>query len=179
MIESEVREEYFEWLEKLVCGKRYSRTISYRKLLEYLHSVEFTYSFYKDSNRAEDGVDLRYQFIFEHNIDRSVEEYLDGPCSIFEMLVALAIRCEEWLDDPAYGDRTGQWFWKMIVNLGLGGMEDSTFDKNETARAVKIFLNRKYKADGRGGLFTIRGFDGDMRDLEIWDQMCRWMDTIS
>ena len=41
------------------------------------------------------------------------------------MMIALAIRCEEHImDDPDAGDRTGQWFWSMLVSLGLGSMDE-------------------------------------------------------
>ena len=36
-----IRNEYFEWMYDLVCGKRYSQEISYRKLLMLLHDTEF------------------------------------------------------------------------------------------------------------------------------------------
>ena len=105
-----VEQEYFEWLYDLVCDNRYSEGYSYRKLLSYLHDVEFTYTIPKDSNRAEDGLDLRYRFAYNTGREYA-EEYLDGPCSVLEMMVALAIRCEECImDDPKYGNRTGQWF---------------------------------------------------------------------
>lgn len=51
-----------------------------------------------------------------------IASYLDNrPCSVLEMIIALAIRLEEHImDDPDIGNRTGQWFWDMIVSLGLG-----------------------------------------------------------
>ena len=93
MSDDRIINEYFEWLSDLVCGKRYSKKISYRKLLSYLHSITFNYSIPNDVNRAKDGIDLRYRFAMTHGY-RDVPMCLDGPCSIFEMIAALAIRCE-------------------------------------------------------------------------------------
>ena len=183
MTRAEVISEYFKWLSKLVCGRRYSKQVSYSKLLMYLHDTDFRYSIQRDQNRAENGIDLRYRFALLLDQEESSDvilEYLDGPCSVLEMMVALSIRCEEdIMDDPNVGDRTGQWFWGMIVNLGLGSMTDSRFDRRYASDVVNRFLDREYAPDGRGGLFTIRNCDRDLRDVEIWRQMCLYLDSIT
>lgn len=174
-----IENEYFEWLYNLVCGERFSDQTSYRKLLMYLHTIEFTYSIPKDSNRAEDGKDLRWRFAL-YNDDRSLSEYLIGPCSVLEMMIALAIRCEEnIMDNPNIGDRTGQWFWGMITSLGLGSMYDSRFDKQFVNEIINAFLERDYRPDGKGGLFTIKNCDSDLRTVEIWYQLCWYLDSIT
>ena len=98
---------------------------------------------------------------------------------MLEMLVSVAISCEEIMDDPQIGNRTGQWFWNMIVNLGLGSMIDSRFDKEYVDEVVRRFLNRQYDPDGTGGLFTIRNCDVDLRTVEIWYQLCWYLDSIT
>lgn len=180
-----VVDKYFNWMYDLMCSKRFHKDISYRKLFMTLHDIEFTYSIEKDFNRAEDGIDLRYRFAtstynrYVDEVDDIVEE-LDGPCSVLEMLIALAIRCEEnIMDDPAYGNRSTFWFWGMIRNLGLSSTNDERFDKVKVIDAVNIFLNREYAPDGRGGLFTIKNCTEDLRDVEIWVQLCWYLDTIS
>ena len=62
MTKNEIKNEYFNWMCELVCGDRYAVTISYRKLLMRLHDTEFTYLIERDSNRANDGMQLRYRF---------------------------------------------------------------------------------------------------------------------
>lgn len=171
--------EYFEWMERLVCENRYSSAISYDKLLKYLHGRFFTYTIARDENRASDGVDLRYRFLYEHDYDESIYFTEDAPCSILEMMVALAIRCEEGImDNTAFGNRTGQWFWGMIVSLGLGSMTDERFDLEFVEFVIDRFLDREYEPDGRGGLFTIKNCDIDLRTVEIWHQMCWYLDAI-
>lgn len=178
MIKNEVEKEYFEWLYEFICNGRFSKNNSYDKLLAYLHSVDFTYILPKDANRFEDGKDLRCRFMYHNDLDEDILDYLDGPCSVLEMMIALSIRCEEIMDDPSVGDRTRQWFWKMIVNLGLGSMTDRCFKSSYVDDVVMRFLDRKYEPDGRGGLFWVKNCDNDMRKFEIWIQMLWYLDTI-
>ena len=179
MLADQIRNEYFDWMINLVNGNRGPKEISYIKLLEYLHNTEFTYLILRDRNRAEDGVDLRYRFglIRKHP---EYPEYLSGPSSVLEMMIALAIRCEECImDDPAYGNRTSQWFWGMIVSLGLGGMTDAIFDRDYVEECLTRFLNREYERNGKGGLFTVKGTRRDMRKMEIWYQLNAYLNSIA
>ncbi len=181
MTKNELNNAYFEWMYQLVCDDEYSRGLSYRKLLYLLHDTDFTYTNPLDSNRYEDGIGLRYRF----GIDRGycedmIVEYLDiRPCSILEMMIALSIRLEEHImDDPEIGNRTGQWFWDMIVNLGLGSMDDAKFNKRRAIDILNRFLNRDYERDGKGGLFRIEHSKYDMRDVEIWYQANWYLNSI-
>lgn len=170
---------YFSWLCDFVCFERFSSEISYRKLLMVLHKTEFTYIIPMDVNRANDGIDLRWRFVCEHPEFDDAELYLEGPCSVLEMLVALSLRCEETImDDTRFGNRTSQWFWGMITNLGLGSMSDERFDKRYVKDRINIFLNREYSPDGKGGLFKIRNCEYDLRYIEIWTQLNWYLDTI-
>lgn len=178
-VEDRVRAEYFEWMYDLVCGERFSSKIaSYRQLLMFLHDAEFIYFVPHDENRAAEGIALRYRFCAS-TYDEDLEWCLDGPCSVLEMMIALAIRCEEnIMDDPEFGDRTSQWFWQMITNLGLGAMYDSNYNEWLVNDVVTRFLNREYEPDGRGGLFTVKGWYRDMRDAEIWHQLMAYINSI-
>jgi hypothetical protein len=129
-----------------------------------------------DANRAAKGMDLRWRFVLRTD-NRDLYEYLDGPCSVLEMMIALAITCEEnIMDDPRVGDRTGQWFWSMIYNLGLKHMTDDNFDEEYVAEVIDRFLNREYEPDGRGGLFRIKNCAYDLRHVEIFHQLCWYLD---
>lgn len=170
--------EYFDWIYDMMCGIRYSKQISYKKLLMHLHSIPFIYSIPRDSNRASDGVGLRRRFALSRGYT-NIEEYLDGPCSVLEMMVALSIRCEESImDEPTVGDRTSQWFWGMIVNLGLGSMIDSRYDAHVVDEIINRFMYREYEPDGKGGLFRIPNCEQDLRTVEIWYQLCWYLDRI-
>ena len=82
------------------------------------------------------------------------------------------------MDDPQVGNRTGEWFWGMITNLGLGSMTDSRYDRQRVDDVIFRFLHRGYDRDGRGGLFRVRNCHQDMRDVEIFYQLCYYLDEI-
>lgn len=178
MYRDQIINDYFEWLWNFTKCRGHSQN---RKIITLLHNIEFRYSIPMDANREEDGIDLRYRFITEVGIPKNYQEvygYLDGPCSVLEMMIALAIRCEESImDDPDIGDRTSEWFWLMMKNLGLDYMSDRKFDRDIAEEKISIFLDRRYKRNGEGGLFVVNG-RRDLRKVEIWYQMCWYLDTI-
>ncbi len=172
MTQNELIDQYFDWMYQLVADDRYTNK-SYRKLFMRLYDTEFIYTIPMDGNRAEDGIELRYRFGREQLYsDAMIASYLDDrPCSILEMMIALSIRCEEHImDDPDIGNRTGQWFWSMLVSLGIGAMDDRKFDRYFVDRTLERFLDRRYERNGEGGLFTVNN-GRDMRQTEIWYQM--------
>lgn len=176
-----IEREYFEWLCNIVCDS-FSEQASYEKLLTYLYNFTYEYSLPMDENRAEDGRGMRYRFartkVPVANVWDIMHE-LDFECTMLEMMVALSVRCEEWMDDTSYGDRTGQWFWQMVVSLGLGGMTDDRFDYELADDIMYRFRNRKYAPNGKGGLFTINNCHDDLRRVQIWYQMCWYLDSIT
>lgn len=178
MMYDTIANDYFAWLCNVVCGGRFPSNVSFRRLLTYLHSREFVYIMPMDENRANNGINLRYRFERSYASADDVAASLDGGCSVLEMMVALAFKIEEFMDNPRMGDRTSQWFWNMIVSLGLGSMNDDNYDRDYVVECVDRFLNREYEPNGKGGLFTIRGCEEDLRDVEIWSQMCWYINTI-
>ena len=172
----DINRDYFDWLCSMVSDSKISKR-SYNKLLEYLHNSEFTFIIPMDENRCIDGANLRYRFGLEHNIgDPVIASCLDNePCSILEMMVALAVRCEEQIMGTPGHNLPGRWFWMMIKSLGLQDMYDSNFDGEFVNFTVWRFLNREYERDGEGGLVHIPGIREDMRAMEIWYQMMRYL----
>lgn len=172
--------QYFEWMAALIYDKRHMRRASWNKLFRTLFRTEFTCVLDLDENRAQDGLDLRYRFAYETGYSEdAVKHSMNSPCSMLEMMVALARRCEESImDDPCYDDRTGKWFFEMIESLGLGSMSDDAFDREYVKTVISRFLRRAYSSDGRGGLFTVHTPEIDMRSTEIWYQMMRYLNEI-
>lgn len=175
MMQDQIKQEYFRWISNLVFNDHDTKNLTYNKLFTLLHSIDFYYDIYMDHNRSLDGVDLRDKFRYYNNYDINVIEQALGfsePCSVLEMMIALACRIEEQImdDDYHYGDRTSQWFWNMIVSLGLHGMSDINFNEGAARNIIDNFLNHRYKPNGQGGLFTLYNCKYDLRKEEIWTQ---------
>lgn len=178
----QITNEYFDWMYDYVCKGRAHKEVSYRKLFAYLHDTEFTYCLERDENRAYDGVCLRRRFARtkDERDYNYILDILDRPCSVLEMMLALAIRFEEEImDNPLYGNRIKQWFWSMMKNMGLNMMTDAAFDKRYVERSINTMLNRTYDPNGRGGLFYIPNCQDDLRKFEIWTQLCWFSNAFS
>ena len=182
MLQNDLENKHFEWLYNIVCDNDDSyKHLTYYKLLYFLYNTEFTYIVMMDRNRVREGINFRYRFGREFGYDRDfIDGYFDDkPCSILEMMVALAFNAEEQImDDPDYGNRTGQWFWNMIVSLGLGSMHDDNFDEGYVRGVIYRFLTRNYEPNGKGGLFTVENCPYDLRDMEIWAQFTWYLSGI-
>ena len=165
-----LREQYFNWLSDITHLTQHSFLL--RKLFE----TEFWWTIPFDANRADDGVQLRYRFGRMSSIPDPVtcDELDICPCSMLEMMVALAIRAEEdIIGDEKIGDRTGLWIHDMLVSLGLMGYVDSVYDEREVNYILNCFMEHRYARTGEGGLFTIPDLElnRDMRNVEIWSQL--------
>ena len=161
---------YFVWLlDKINLSERNIMTSDqYGFLLDAMFQKTFYAVVNKDWNRSVDGELLREKFASEKNM----KEPDLGDCRVLEMLVALSIRIEnEVMYDHAYGDRTSEWFWMMVRNLGLLQFDNSHFSEKKVDEILTKFLDREYEPDGAGGLFPMKDSEKDQREIEIWWQM--------
>lgn len=165
--------EYFDWLYFTI--KRNNRR-KFRKLLSFLHTIPFKYTVDYDENRAIDGTTLRWYFVDDGNSDEILS--WKEPCTVLEMLIALAMKMESLMEKP--GEETGaeRWFWLMLSNLDLDWMNDSKFDKGYILERVNMFMDRRYESDGNGNIIYIPETRDDLRDVEIWYQTCWYLDSI-
>ena len=174
-----LQEQYFRWMVGLIRNPEYmTRDRSWMKLFRLLHDTEFVYTMELDENRANDGIELRYRFGWEKDfVNEQIAHSLDiRPCSMLEMMVALAHRCEEnIMDNPEKGNRTGVWFFQMLESLGLDRMDDDHFNQRIVEAILDDFINHRYSPDGHGGLFILKYPNRDMRKMEIWYQMNWWL----
>ena len=81
--------------------------------------------------------------------------------------------------DAELGDRTGMWLYGMLNSLGIADLTDGYFDIGQARRAIDVLLARSYCRNGRGGLFTVKNRNVDMRKAEIWYQMNWYLDEVN
>lgn len=170
-----IKDRYTKWMYNIVCENVCGKNITYYKLFSLLNNLYFETDFLKDDNRAQDGIDMRYHFLYERGLNDPNWE-LSGPCTIWEMILALSIRMEKTITyDYQYGDRTKQWFWSMLGSLGIGYMTDMLFDASIVKEVINKLLKHEYESNGNGGLFFIPNTKFDLRKVEIWDQMMLYL----
>jgi len=165
-------DDYYNWLLGLISNNEYY-VDEYTKVLDKLFNTEFYDLVKNDDNRIKDGLELRNRFadeVGEHLY--YVIDKLPPYCSILEMMIALAIRWESDVQqDPDLGDRSSEWFWLMMDNLGLLEFDNKYYDDEIVSDILQEFLDRKYCKDGTGGLFMVKNSKIDMRKVEIWYQI--------
>ena len=156
-----IASDYFFWL----CDK-VGYQDDYDGLMRFLFDTEFYWVIPMDRSRAIDGLDLRKEFMEESDVRGDWDD--GNPCSILEMMVALAIRVEE----SVLGDPDICLFWRMIDHLGLSGIEN----EDELRERVDDMLERRISRNGSGGLFPLRGYvRRDQRRVDIWEQCMGWI----
>lgn len=189
---------YFNWLCVLVHADDYLGKEWYI-LAKILHDVEFYWTVPNDDNRASDGVKLREVWLStlkNEAEDLGVGTYipmdaLKGPCTMLEMMVALASRLEsDVMQNDTDGNRTWLWFWYMVHNLisDANNMDCHWWHKactddsitpdvaNIIKEMVRICLDREYGVNGHGGcLFPLLNCLVDRREVEIWYQAQDWI----
>ena len=164
-----IKDDYFDYICDLV-----GIDPDYTELAHYLMSVPFNYILPMDANREADGIDLRYNFGYDCNIDQLIiaNELDIGQCSVLEMLAALSLR----VNNIITSEQNSQFvFWSMMENLGLESQTNEYFSESYCEDKINTFLNREYQPNGEGGLVTLLDPSTDLRNVEIWDQLIWWI----
>lgn len=164
---------YMTWLYQqfaVVSNKNPAR--SYWELTEQIYTIPFKWTVPNDDNRAEDGVELRDEFIAECEVDNVGIQWRQRECSFLEMLIALARRTSyNAMGTPA------EWFGKFLKNLGIC-FSDREYDVDaaiEVNLAADRINYRQYDRTGRGGIFPLDQPRQDQREVELWYQASAYL----
>ena len=163
---------YYTWLTNIVGLKHHT------KLLQELYLTPFRWVLEMDGNRIDDGLELRYRFGYSVGMTKEERDTLRSirPCSILEVMAAMALRCEEEYMHSGDDTTTQRWFYHMIASLGLMGMNDAKFDEAVVQEKLNKMMDRDYSPNGLGGLFFIPNYPEDLRTVELWYQMLAFLD---
>lgn len=172
MINEPVENLYFNWLcSRVLRVVNITPSLTYDTLFRTLHNTEFIWLLTGDDNRAEDGKELRREFLILADIPDDVDWRTVIPCSVFEMLIAFIRRCADNSNISAQ-----DWFWEIIENLGLKEVNDASgVAPEEIQDTLEIFLWRQYPPDGDGGMFPLQRPHRNQAELEIWYQFCDYL----
>ena len=87
-----------------------------------------------DDNRAEDGIELRAEFIIQADIPDQEEWRRNPGCSMLEMFIAFSKRAEYM----TIGITAKEWFWEFMDNLRLKHFNDAVFTVEHEQRVDEI-----------------------------------------
>ena len=154
--------DYYIWLKNIVWKP------GYNNLIKQLDEIVYQWSLESDANRAAGGENLRYSFAYETSTNE--EDVRVGPCTVLEMLIGVSSHIS---------DQTG-WeikdcFWMLMDNLGLTKCDDNHYNQDYVYDVINGWLNRNYLPNGWGSLFPLNDYQGDCRNLSVWDQMNAWI----
>lgn len=156
---------YIHWVLKERLGLTDKETRKHIFLVSALTKVEFIPRHPMDENRAIDGLELRDDFEYETGDYLDKSSGLLPQCSMFEMLAALAIRCENQLmRNLSLGDRTSKWFFEFLNNLGL-----LDCDKKDIRNICDEFM------DGTLEMFPLKKRGIKQKNEQIWKQLTAYI----
>lgn len=156
---------YVHWVLKEKLGLSDREVRKNLDMVLVLASVEFVWRHPMDENRAIDGLELRDDFEYETGdyLDKSSD--LPAQCSMFEMLAALAIRCENQLmRDSMVGDRTSKWFFEFLDNLGVTDCD---------IRDIKDICEEFMSGDVE--MFPLKKRGIKQKNEQIWKQLMAYL----
>ena len=166
-------EKYFNWLYEKIRPES-KNLFQYTKVCALAHRIIFDWTVPNDDNRAAEGKELRYEFMEELGIHPPPDkEWMGIDSSIFEMMVALSRRCDFIVEIGMDG-----WFDIFMTNLELEHYKDELYTPSDQARIMRMlnkFNERRYKPDGKYGLFPLKNPKKDQREVELWYQMSAYM----
>ena len=171
MIHNDVEDLYFKWLSTLVFPNEEIQR-NYIGLLNLLYEIRYVWdpNIPLDENRYIDGINLRESFSYKSKIPSDiVQNSIQGPCNILEMICALGIRIDNDIMATYYTGYDHGYFWiqKMLKNLNILQYDDLNFDEDAIRCKIDNFLHRRYSENGFGGLFYVPNSEKDMRRAKV------------
>lgn len=189
-----VKKSYFNYLLSLIKDDAHDPS-QYTKLCSLLFETPYQVLNPMDANRVSDAETLIDKWLDYAKVkdERLRQEYTKDlgtqlpslmGISIFEVLIALAIKVDDYiLGDPTKPDLPANLFWNFIDNIVSYGTFGSKYEKadyvlhddnwcDSTEETMKSALNRintrTYHPDGTGGLFPLKHARINQRKEELW-----------
>lgn len=169
-----VIKDYILWLGEKVKLDEKEECGGYNFLIKALYRKEFYWTNDMDENRSDEGKALRDIFAEDCGLD-DVPDEINGACTVLEMMIGLAKRWNGEVSLTEEEDRSDEYFWQMIHNLGLEGCTDDKFDPEIVREKLDILLDRDYPDNGEGSLFPLERSKESQKNIEIWYQLQNYL----
>ena len=131
---------------------------AYENVLQALFNTPFEAKVAKDENRLKDCRYLREKFGWP----------TVNPGNCLEVLIVVARDMEDILYDDRHGNRTVEWFWLMMSNMGLTEYTNARYEDTAVLDIIDKFVQRKYKTNGEGGPFPLRRPPNNQRRADLF-----------
>lgn len=169
-----------KWVEWLLSNvdyvNRYAYGLHIHKVVSALADISFEPMIQEDVGEVQNVLTMRgYWLEDQGRFDDSAQVYgYFGDVTVLEILICLAMRMEEIMLDDSYGDRTGQWFFTMLHNLGL--LDEQFRDENLKGEKTPDILRMVYE-QVRGFLTrdTVGKYPFNLPNREEERRMSLWM----
>ena len=159
---------YIHWVLKDRLGLTEKECKQNLCVVSALAGIEFAWRHPMDENRANEGLELRDDFEYETGDFLDKSSGLIPQCSMFEMLAALAIKCENQLmRNSLLGDRTSKWFFEFLDNLGILDCDER--DVDHIVDVCNDFM------DGRIDMFPLKKKGIKQKNEQIWKQLMAYL----
>ena len=154
--------DYMSWILDVFDG--HDHTCLFAQLMV----IPFTYSVKLDANLFPCVRNFRAKMGRDYDGNT-------GEPTVLEILCTLAVECEDKImHNDEFGNRTAQWFWIMLYNIGINIYDDACYNDRiaeKIEEKVDIFVNRMYDYYGDGGAFIVNRPYYDMREAPLWEQL--------
>lgn len=169
-----VIKDYILWLGEQIKLDEKDECGGYNFLIKALYRKEFYWTNDMDENRSDEGKALREIFAEDCGLDYIPDE-INGACTVLEMMIGLSKRWNGEVSLTEEEDRSDEYFWQMISNLGLEGCTDDKFDPDMVREKLDILLDRDYPDNGEGSLFPLERSKESQKNIEIWYQLQNYL----
>lgn len=177
-------ELYLDWLLRLINAENYKGK-SYINLCKLLHKIPFQPVIALDKNRESDVQSLLRETYVQsqsewYRLENSESiNFSKYPVSFLELIISLAMRIDlDFMREINGIDNTRIYFWVLVRNLGFLEFDDDNWGEDSIISVVNrlnIVQDRKYDFDGKGGLFPLENAEFDQRNVQIWNQLCQFV----
>lgn len=139
MISHLIKKNYDEYIINKVID---DELCIYRSLIKKLFSIEYKYNTI-NKDRHDDVIEYRKNYLIDNKINQT--DILDKyKVNVLEVLIVLSIRTEDdTMHDIKYGDRSCQWFWAIISDIGLIKFDDNNYNESEVEKIVFNWMSIK------------------------------------
>ena len=177
-------ELYLVWLINLINADNYKGK-SYIKLCSLLNKIPFKPVIKLDENRLSDVQSLLRETYIQSQSEwyrltnDDIMELPTWPVSFLELIISLAMRIDlDFMREINGIDNTRIYFWVLVRNLGILEFDDEHWGEDAIISIVNrlnIVQNRTYDPNGNGGLFPLENAEMDQRNVQIWNQLCQFV----